>query len=313
MTLEVSPLNPSATKPKKRRKKGRKGQPNALQIDITPTDGAEWGPAMKALRTDKHRAFVLALYQVKPGYGAHVKAAKLAGFGTSTSSAQSWSVIATRLAGDDKIQAAMYEEDQRRLRATAPRAISALGRLIENPRHKDHARAIAMTLDRVHPAETRHVVDVTHHREDEFDAIEARTLNMLKGLGTPVAGLITYFGYNGYAWAENRVRAAAKKSGTPLAESDDEFEARIKRAYAEYNLIPRDQLDAMRVVAGGQLSNDRPPPRQGGPLIEGEVVNEALGAAPIPQTAPEPAPASPAPSPDPMSELERLRPRPRRD
>ena len=69
--------------------------------------GAEWGPAMKALPSDRHRAFVLSLYQIKPGYGAHVKAAKLAGFGSSTSSAKSWSTIAARLAHDEKILAAL--------------------------------------------------------------------------------------------------------------------------------------------------------------------------------------------------------------
>ena len=68
---------------------------------------------MKALASDRHRAFVLALYQIKPGYGAHVRAAKLAGFGTTTSSAKSWSVIASRLAHDEKILPAIREEDEK--------------------------------------------------------------------------------------------------------------------------------------------------------------------------------------------------------
>jgi hypothetical protein len=117
---------------------------------------------MKALSSDRHRAFVLALYQIKPGYGAHVRAAKLSGFGTKTSSAKSWSVIASRLAHDEKILAAIFEEDQKRIRASAPRAIRALQGLIEDPTHRDHGRAIAMTLDRVHPAETQHTVKVQH-------------------------------------------------------------------------------------------------------------------------------------------------------
>ena len=76
-----------------RRRKQRKGVPNKLDPAIAEAlagddTGAEWGPAMKALPSDRHRAFVLALYQIKPGYGAHVKAAKLAGFGSATSSAQ---------------------------------------------------------------------------------------------------------------------------------------------------------------------------------------------------------------------------------
>src|ERR1700688_2918379 len=90
-----------------RRRKRRRGVPNDLAEPLPTVEGTEWGPAMKALASDRHRAFVLALYQIKPGYGAHVTAAKMAGFGTSTSSAKSWSVIASRLAHDEKILAAL--------------------------------------------------------------------------------------------------------------------------------------------------------------------------------------------------------------
>ncbi len=54
------------------------------------------------------------------------------------------------------------EDDSKRIRSSAPRAISALSRLIETPSHKDHARGIAMVLDRVHPVETQHTVKVEH-------------------------------------------------------------------------------------------------------------------------------------------------------
>jgi hypothetical protein len=130
-------------------------------VPLEPVD-AEDGPAMKALPTDRHRAFVRALYQVKPGHGANVKAAKLAAFGTPNSSPQSMATIASRLAHDERVLAAIREEDEKRIRSSAPRAISALSRLIENPKHKDHARGIAMVLDRVHPAEQIHKVDHQH-------------------------------------------------------------------------------------------------------------------------------------------------------
>jgi hypothetical protein len=60
------------------------------------------------------------------------------------------------------VLAAIREEDEKRIRSSAPRAISALSRLIETPSHRDHARGIAMVLDRVHPAETQHTVKVQH-------------------------------------------------------------------------------------------------------------------------------------------------------
>jgi hypothetical protein len=149
-----------------RRRRNKRGKPNQLSPDVAaalaPSDGASFGPKMLALPSDRHRMFVLSLYEIPRGYGAHVKAAKMAGFGTATTSAKSWSVIASRLAHDDKILGAMHEEDERRIRASAPRAIRALAHLIEDPDHKDHGREIAMVLDRVHPAETTHTVKVEH-------------------------------------------------------------------------------------------------------------------------------------------------------
>jgi hypothetical protein len=149
-------------------RKRPKGKPNKLAEPLPTVDGTEWGPAMAALGSDRHRAFVLALYQIKPGYGAHVRAAKLAGWGTKTSSAKSWSVIACRLAHDEKILAALHEEDQKRIRASAPRAIRALQNLIEDPSAKDHARGIDMILSRVHPVESVHNVLVKHDATPEF-------------------------------------------------------------------------------------------------------------------------------------------------
>lgn len=123
---------------------------------------------MLALPTDRHRAFVRALYSVKPGHGANVKAAKLAGFGSPTSTPQSMATIASRLAHDERVLAAIREEDEKRIRSSAPRAIAALSALIENPKSKDHARGIAMVLDRVHPAET--IVKMQHDATPAFKA-----------------------------------------------------------------------------------------------------------------------------------------------
>ena len=131
---------------------------------------AEDGPAMKALPSDRHRAFVRALYQVKPGHGANVKAAKLAGFGLPSSSAQSMATIASRLAHDERVLTAIAEEDQKRIRASAPRAIRALSSLIENPNSKDHARGIAMILDRTLPLETIQKVTVEHQASSSMKA-----------------------------------------------------------------------------------------------------------------------------------------------
>jgi hypothetical protein len=145
-------------------------QPKGKRRELAPLEpvDAQDGAAMLALPTDRHRAFVRALYQVKPGHGANVKAAKLAGWGQPLSSPQSMATIASRLAHDERVLAAIREEDEKRIRSSAPRAIAALSALIENPKSKDHARGIAMILDRVHPAET--VVKMKHDATPAFKA-----------------------------------------------------------------------------------------------------------------------------------------------
>jgi hypothetical protein len=139
-------------------------QSRAARRELAPLEpvDAQDGPAMRALPTDRHRAFVRAMYQVKPGHGAAVRAAKLAGFGTPMSSPQSMATIASRLTHDERVQAAFAEQDQLFIRASAPRAIRALSALIENPKAKDHARGISMILDRTMPLETIHNVKVEH-------------------------------------------------------------------------------------------------------------------------------------------------------
>jgi phage terminase small subunit len=117
-------------------------RPKGVRRELAPLEeiDAQDGPMMKALPTDRHRAFVRALYTVRPGHGANVKAAKLAGFGSLTSSPQSMATIASRLAHDDRVLAAIREEDEKHIRSSAPRAISALSRLIESCRKQRSGR-----------------------------------------------------------------------------------------------------------------------------------------------------------------------------
>jgi hypothetical protein len=69
-------------------RKRPKGKRRELEL-LEPIDAKD-GPAMLALPTDRHRAFVRALYTIRPGHGARVKAAKLAGFGCETSTRRAW-------------------------------------------------------------------------------------------------------------------------------------------------------------------------------------------------------------------------------
>src|SRR6516165_10947524 len=73
---------------------------------------AKFGPAMLALPSDKHRAFVMNLYEIEPGWGCNAKAARLAGFGSTMSSPASMASIGSRLAHDERVLAAIAEEDK---------------------------------------------------------------------------------------------------------------------------------------------------------------------------------------------------------
>jgi hypothetical protein len=135
----------------------------------------EWGPAMSTLN-EKRRAFICALYDEdapRKGDGLLIYAAQVAGYGTPTSSKKSLGVIANRIVHDDRVQAGIVEYSQRVLRAIPPEAIRALKDLIRDPKHKDHARGIAMVLDRADPLQTMHTVKVEDNRPPSIEATQA--------------------------------------------------------------------------------------------------------------------------------------------
>jgi phage terminase small subunit len=153
------------TATRKRTKGQRRDLAKMAPIDAVEVDAKD-GPAMLALPTDRHRDFVRALYQVKPGHGSGTAAARVAGWGQPLSSAASLATIACRLMKDERVLAAITEMDQKHIRGISPRAISALEQLIENPKHKDHARGIAMTLERALPV--AQVVKIEHDATPAF-------------------------------------------------------------------------------------------------------------------------------------------------
>jgi hypothetical protein len=166
---------------------GKRKRARRRELEPLEPIEAKDGPKMQALPSDRHRAFVRAMYQVKPGHGAAVRAAKLAGFGTPTSTPQSMATIASRLTHDPRVQEGFAEQDQLYIRASAPRAIRALSALIENPTSKDHARGIALVLDRVHPVETVHNVRLNHDVTPAFQET-AQVMERMAALAAKYCG-----------------------------------------------------------------------------------------------------------------------------
>jgi hypothetical protein len=159
----------------------RKKPGKRRELPPMPDIDAVDGPKMAGLPSDRHRAFVRALYEVPPGFGFGVKAAKMSGWGCETSTAHCMAVIASKLMHDERVLEAIHEEDRKRIRASAPRAIRALSDIIENPDSKDHVRGIGMILDRTHGVQTTHVVSVEHRASASMEAtaqVMARILEL---------------------------------------------------------------------------------------------------------------------------------------
>ncbi|HEV2156357.1 hypothetical protein [Bradyrhizobium sp.] len=110
--------------------------------------------------SDKQRAFVHALFLAPKTHGSRTFAARAAGYGTATSSRQSLSQMGHQLSTDPKIQAAIAEVSTSYLTTLGPAAVRALRKLLDDPKHKDHGRALGIVMDRVTPVQSTAVLKV---------------------------------------------------------------------------------------------------------------------------------------------------------
>lgn len=138
-----------------------------------------YGPKMLALRTDKQRAFVAALFSEEApekGDGLYVFAAREAGYGNAerTTTNKAFGVIAARLKQDPHVREAIDEYARVALRTLSPEAVAALKQLLRDPKHRDHMRAIAAIADRVAPIE--HTVTVQHRAPAELEQATQQVL-----------------------------------------------------------------------------------------------------------------------------------------
>jgi len=165
---------------------------------IEPAHQETWGelgPSMRALN-ERQRDFVRHLVTGKPGYGALTAAARKAGYGKN-SKAPTLQKHAHDLSRNPRIIAAIAEEAKKVVRGVGhAEAVAAIMNMIRDPLHRDHARAVAMILDRSDPAISKHSVDVTHRHEDP-DRAALEELKALRALGTSRVKLLELYGPNG--------------------------------------------------------------------------------------------------------------------
>lgn len=137
------------------------GMGAALEIKLPEPENM--GPAMKAL-TEKQRAFVVAYFHT----GSRMKATAAAGYAMGTPDSSQGRVMAWQVWHSAKVQAAIKEFASENVLSTlVPMAMKAWEEIIDDPSHKDRAKAVGMVLDRtgMH-AKMETVHTVTENREE---------------------------------------------------------------------------------------------------------------------------------------------------
>jgi hypothetical protein len=183
-----------------------------------PKNWGELSPEMKALPNDRWRAFVHHYLSGPPGHGSRARAAERAGLTKN----KKWAARhAYRVYHDPRVIAAIAVESKKYIRAHAPDAAKALMNMIHDPAHKDHARAVAMLLNRVDPEVQLHDTRL-EVRVVDTDTESLEELRALRQLGTPRAKLIELFGGNGLARLEKLEAGTAKVIEAEAVEIKDE-------------------------------------------------------------------------------------------
>lgn len=154
---------------------------------------SQWGPAMRALPTDRQRLFVCAMLEI--GGRSFTEAAKLAGYEVG-SNPQTIRVTGSRLAHDPDVLAAMDEESAKRLRSNRVLAVSTLEMIIKNgAKDSDRLKAIEMLLNRtgLHAMSEHKVTTSDGSRTDE--ELVKRLKHLAKESGMDEMALLRQAGY----------------------------------------------------------------------------------------------------------------------
>ena len=156
---------------------------NDYQVEAA--EGA-FGPAMVALPTDRQRAFVIALLDT--GGINHTKAAQLAGYEGGTDSLR---VTAHRVFHDERVQAAIREEANRRLHAASGLAVCVLVEIASSsPQPKDRIKAAQAILNRTGMHEkTEHKVTTTDISKTDEELVK-RAKELAKQFGMDESQLL---------------------------------------------------------------------------------------------------------------------------
>jgi phage terminase small subunit len=185
----------------------RKQPKGKREVAVLESVDVSYGPAMAALN-EKQQLFVRGLFELPGGkHGAATRACRAAGYGSPTSSAQSFASIASRLCANPMVQEAIQEMSRQYVTTMGPLAVRALKNLLGDKAAKEHGRALGIVMDRIAPQQSTHTVNVNHHAVDHSAEAVAQ-LRMLRSLDVAREKLEEVFGFSGLSRYEKMLAEA---------------------------------------------------------------------------------------------------------
>jgi hypothetical protein len=192
----------------------------AAQIE----DVSDLSPEEQAL-TPTERRFAAAFMMT----GIAAQAARAAGCGTETSTAQTMATLGMRILDRPKVQDALRVLYKRAFRSLGPVSLMAVKDILASPTHKDRLKAAVLVADRLDLVETKIAMTVEH----KFDPVKV-TIELLQG-------------YKKQGWT--REMLLTEFTEFELAH----FEKLIKEAApidAEFKVLPAPDLELLAMLGG---------------------------------------------------------------
>jgi phage terminase small subunit len=165
--------------------------------------------------TVKERRFAESFVELGGMHGAGAAAARRAGYGNPSSTANVYASIADRELNKPEVLSYVAELAKKKIRSLVPKAVRAVEEIIDNPAHAQRLKASMAVIDRIDPVETRQHIEVTHTAVNhDQDAIAV--LRHLKAIGAPRDMLEANFGFTGLSRYERLLAAEDLAKGKTI-------------------------------------------------------------------------------------------------
>jgi len=176
--------------------------------------------AAEAACSARERRFVYWLLNLPPKKGFRVRAARLSGFGES-STPHVLNSLVQALLGQQRIIDLIVEVTRKQIRSSAPEALAAVREIIADPTHRDRLKAAQTILERIEPTMQRIDVSVKHEVVDR-DGEAVAYLRKLKSLNVSREKLEEELGYSDLPRYERLLELEdAKRAIKPMIDVSD--------------------------------------------------------------------------------------------